>query len=398
MSGAFETGFGVRGWKQYTALILLWQVTASICFYAVYAVTPFVRDEFGVSATLVGVMLTTLTLGYTLFLVPVGSFTDEYGEGLVLVVGLLGLAVGVTAITIAPTYLALLVGVFVLGAFYATAMPGTNKAVFNAIPDERLNTSMGIKQVGVTAGSGISAVLVPWFGSTHFGWEVAFLLSAGFAVVISVVFWVVYDADDGRTDGDGLGIRAHFTTPEYTLLTAAGFFLGAGLFTTIGYTILYVEEDVGATVVFAGITLAAAQVFGSTGRVVFGWLADRLSAPLTTSTLYILILQAGASFVLFLAVTVVGSPYVALVTFSLLGFFVLGFTGVYYSCIGSLVSPDEMGSATAGGQIALNSGALLAPPVFGLLVDSVSYAAAWTMLAVAAGIAFILLVGIARRE
>ncbi|WP_331233683.1 MFS transporter [Natronorarus salvus] len=389
----------MAGWKRYTGLILLWQVAASVCFYAVYAVTPFVREGFDVSATLVGVMLTALMLGYTLCLLPVGSVIDAYGEKRALVVGLLGLAVAVAVVTLAGSYTLLLVSVLVLGAFYATAMPGTNAAVFNAIPHERLNTSMGIKQVGVTAGSGIAALAVPWFGATRFGWEVAFLLAAAVAGVVSVVFWVSYDAGGEGSGGetDRGGIRAHLTSPAYVLLTAAGFFLGAGLFTTTGYTILYVHESVGASVVFAGVVLAAAQVSGSAGRVVFGWLADRLSASLTAATLRILLVQSAASAVLFVAVILVDSPTLALLAFTALGLFVLGFTGVYYSCMGSLVPSEEMGSATAGGQIALNAGALCAPPAFGLLVDRSGYAAGWAMLAVAAAVAFCLLAMLARR-
>ncbi|MDR5671841.1 MFS transporter [Halalkaliarchaeum sp. AArc-GB] len=386
-----------RGWKVNTVLILLWQVTASVCFYTIYAVTPFVRDEFLVSATLVGVMLTTLTLGYTVFLFPVGSLVDEYGEGLMLVVGLFGLGLAAAAVTVAPTYLGLLFVVFVLGAFYATAMPGTNKAVFNAIPTERLNLAMGIKQVGVTAGSGISAILIPWFGATRFGWEVGFLLASVAAAVVGVLFYWTYEEGGGGDGGSRHGIRTHFRNPSYLVVTGAGFFLGAALFTTVGYTILYVDESVGASVVFAGVTLAFAQVFGSVGRVGFGWLADRLSAPLTTSTLRILVVQAGASTLLFLAVTRVESPLVTLFAFSLLGTFVLGFTGIYYSCIGSLVPTEQMGSATAGGQIALNSGALVAPTTFGFLVDVRGYSEAWTMLALATFASFLLLFALLRR-
>ncbi len=373
-----------RGWKEYTAIILLWQVTASVCFYAIYAVTPFVRDDFGVSATSVGVLLTTLTLGYTLCLLPIGRVIDAYGERLVLVVGLLGLGVGSVGVTVAPSYVALLVAVFVLGAFYATAMPGTNIAVFNAIPHERLNTAMGIKQVGVTAGSGISAIAIPWFGATRFGWEVGFLLATACAGVVSVVFWLVYDAEGERGDGDSVAIRDHLETPGYVLVLFAGFLLASGLFTTTGYTILYVDEAVGATVVFAGITLAGAQVSGSVGRIVVGWLADRLSTPLRTSAPVILCFQAGASFVLFLSVTLVDSRLTAFALFAALGFFVLGWPGIYYSYIGSLVPSEGIGSATAGGQIALNCGALVTPPVFGYLVDVRSYAAAWIVLALAA--------------
>jgi ACS family hexuronate transporter-like MFS transporter len=396
MADVGETG-RVRNWKVTTALILGWQIAASICFYAIYAAMPFIRDEFGLSATLIGVVVTVLMLGYTVFLVPSGAIIDTYGEARVLVVGLFGLAVSAVSVTVAPTYLALLVAVFVLGGFYATAIPGTNKAVFNAIPQDRLNTSMGIKQVGVTAGSGITAVAIPWFGATRFGWETGFLLIAIVAVVVSVLFWVAYGVGGLGSDTTRFRIRDHFENPEYALLTLAGFFLGAGLFTTIGYTILFVEESVGAGVVFAGLTLAAAQLFGSAGRVVSGWLADRLAASLTVSTLRILIVQTAGAFCLFLIIPLVEMPVIALVLFGLLGFFILGFTNIYYSCIGSMVPSSEMGSATAGGQIALNAGALLAPPTFGLLVDVRSYTAAWTMLAAASFAALLLLVVVRRR-
>lgn len=396
MAGAVDTEHST-GWKAKTALILGWQSTASICFYAIYALPPFVRDDFGVSATLIGVVVTALMLGYTVFLVPVGAILDTYGEARVLVGGLFGLAIGVVGVAVAPTYPALLVAVFVLGGFYATAIPGTNKAVFNSIPEDRLNTSLGIKQVGVTGGSGIISVVIPWFGATRFGWEVGLLLTALVAIVVSVLFWLLYGTDGSVADGTRLNIRDHFTSPEYRLLTLAGFFLGAGLFTTIGYTILFVAESIGTSVVFAGFTLAVAQLFGSAGRIVFGWLADYLAAPLTLSTLRILSFQAAGASILFLAVTLVETPVTAIVLFSLLGFFVLGFTGIYYSCIGSMVSAGEMGSATAGGQVALNAGALLAPPMFGLLVDVRGYTTGWTMLAVTTLIALVLLVVVRQR-
>ncbi|APX97509.1 MFS transporter [Natronorubrum daqingense] len=396
MTTAIQSAHG-RSWQANTLLILLWQVSASICFYAVYAVTPFVRDEFGLSATLIGVMVTAMMLGYTLFLVPAGAIIDTYGEGRTLVVGLLGLAGGAVGITAAPTYATVLGTVFVIGGFYATAIPGTNKAVFNVIPDDRLNTSMGIKQVGVTAGSGISSIVIPWFGATRFGWEVGFLLTGILAVVVTGVFRLMYGAGGAGSDASALDIRGHFAKPEYALLTAAGFFLGAGLFTTTGYTILFVEEAIGASVVFAGITLAVAQGSGSVGRIAFGWLADKLAAPLAVSTLRILLFQAAGASVLFFLATQVQTNLTSLVYFVFLGFFVLGFTGIYYSCIGSMVDPDEIGSATAGGQLALNGGALLAPPVFGFLVDTSGYDTAWAMLGVSTTVALALLV-LARRK
>jgi predicted MFS family arabinose efflux permease len=74
----------------------------------------------------------------------------------------------------------------------------------------------------------------------------------------------------------------------------------------------------------------------------------------------------------------------------------LGFTGVYYSVMATLVPPDRMGSATAGCQVALTSGALFAPPAFGYLADTASYGAGWTLLAAVCLVAAVLVVAVLR--
>jgi len=76
----------------------------------------------------------------------------------------------------------------------------------------------------------------------------------------------------------------------------------------------------------------------------------------------------------------------------------LGFTGVYYSLMATLVSADQMGSATAGCQVALTSGALFAPPAFGYLADTVTYRASWTLLAGICLVAAGLVVAVVRAE
>jgi len=127
------------------SLVFLWQLAASICYYAVFAATPFLRDEFGLTGTTVGLVVTVLTLGYAMFLLPLGAVTDRYGEHRTLTVGLVGLAGGALLVPLAGTYAVLLGSVFVLGGLYGTAMPGTNKAIFGTVPAGRQNLATGIK-------------------------------------------------------------------------------------------------------------------------------------------------------------------------------------------------------------------------------------------------------------
>lgn len=378
------------------SVVLAWQVAASICYYAVFASTTFFQDAFDLSGFLVGLVITSLTLGYTLLLLPTGAVIDGYGERRVLIGGLLGLGLIAIVIPFSPSFLVLLVVVSLLGTLYATAIPGTNRAIFENIPKKRQHLSLGIKQVGVTAGSGISAILVTWIAGTRLGWEAGFLVAGGVAFLVAGIFASVYREETGTGTISIQNPRELFGQSDYRRLTAAGFFLGAGLFTTTGYTILYVES-IGASVGFAGIVLAAVQVGGSAGRVISGAIGDYLPGSERVATTRILLVQAIGSAITFLGVVLVDSPLVALVAFTLLGFFILGFTGMYYSCMSTLVTTEEMGQATAGGQLSLNGGALFGPPAFGLLADLFGYDTAWLALGAGALIATALLFSIERR-
>ena len=259
---------------QTVGLVTTWQIAASICYYAVFAAGPFFRDAFGLSRFGVGLTVTALTLGYAVCLIPVGALTDRYGERVTLTGGLVGLAAGMVLVASASGYTSLLIAVALLGAVYSTAMPGTNKAVYDTIPASRLNTAMGIKQVGITGGSGLSALLVTGLAG-YFVWQAGFLVAAVIGIVVAVAFYTLYRTTQERT-AEYPDLRALTSNRSYVLLALSGLFLGAALFTTTGYTILYVEESIGGSIAFGGVVLAIVQLFGSGGRVLSGWLADRL--------------------------------------------------------------------------------------------------------------------------
>ena len=380
-----------RSYWRTVSLVSLWQVSASVCYYAVFAATPFFREAFNLSRFTVGFVVTALTLGYAVWLLPVGALIDRFGERRTLVIGLFGLSAGAAAVAGARTYALLLAATFFLGSTYATAIPGTNKAVYDNIAAGRQNLAMGIKQVGVTAGSGISALLVTGLAGVLF-WQAGFLVAAGTGLLVAVVFALFYrGATDGGT-AESPDFRDLARNRPYRALVAAGAFLGAALFTTTGYTVLYVHEAIGTSVAFGGVVLALVQLFGSVGRLVGGWLSDALPGEPQVRIGAILLVQAVAGALLFVVVAATDTAWSAVVAFAALGFFVLGNTGVYYSYMATLVAADEMGGASAGGQLALVVGSIVAPPAFGYLADTVGYRGSWWLLAAGTVVASGLLV------
>lgn len=368
--------------RRTVGLVLGWQITASTIFYGMFAATQFLPQAFDISPLFVGFAVTALMLGYTLCLFPVGSLVDGYGERPVLIGALMGLAGGAFAVTLARRYSVLLLAMFVLGCVYASAMPATNRAIVTNVPETHRGLAMGVKQVGVTAGSGLGAFLVTWFATTRFSWRAGFTVAAMLALVSVLVFVTAYRGDAGTGRVRLAAITDFDAGPAYRGLVLAGAFLGAGLFTTTGYTTLYVNEQPGTSATFAGTVFIVMQIGGSVARVATGQISDMMDAAPARANALVLVAQAVVATLLLLTITVVSSRLAILVTFFLLGGTLLGFTGVYYACLGSLVSSDDIGAATAGGQTALNAGALLAPPVFGVLVDAIGFHAGWGALAV----------------
>ncbi|MFC6827049.1 MFS transporter [Halopelagius fulvigenes] len=378
-----------RDWRS-VGTVAAWQTAASLCYYSIFAATSFVRDAFTLSESLVGLFLTAALVGYTAALFPSGAAVDGFGEKPVMVGGLVALAVAAVGVSLAPSYGAVLVAGAVLGVAYSSAMPGTNRGIVATAPRGRENFAMGLKQVGVTAGSGAASLVVTGVAAVA-AWQVGFWVIAVVAAGYAVAFAVLYDGAGGSGEFSVPDVRDLRANGAYLLLVAGGLFLGASIYSMLGYTILYVEDVVGASAAVGGAILALTQVTGSVSRVGAGSLADRFGGA--NGAVTVALGQVALSVCLFAALAVgAASLPVAVAVFAGLGLSIHGSTGVFYSCLSELVADDDIGAATAGGQTAINVGGLLAPPLFGALVETAGYAEGWALLAgctvAAAGLLF----------
>ncbi|CAJ53787.1 MFS transporter [Haloquadratum walsbyi] len=385
-------------------LVAGWQTAASLCYYSIFAATDFIRDTFELSESLVGLFLAAALIGYTLTLFPSGAAVDGYGERPVMIVGLLGLAIAAIGVSFAPTYLTILIAAGVLGAAYSTAMPASNRGIVANAPAGQANLAMGLKQVGVTTGSAAASIVITGVAAVVV-WPVGFWIIAFIAGGYALGFTGAYTGKSGSGEVAMPDIWGLMRRQKYLLLVAAGLFIGASIFTMLGYVVLYIVDTVHlgsrmgsfgitATVVGGGV-LALTQLTGSAARVVAGNLADRLrnrqindsqgaavvaTAQLTLGAVLFAALAVGPQSILLVSIVFVG-----------LGLSIHGSTGVFYSCLTDLVDDAELGAATAGGQTAINIGGILTPPLFGIIVETSGYRLAWVLLAGLSGIAAVLL-------
>ena len=385
-------------------LVAGWQTAASLCYYSIFAATDFIRGAFELSESLVGFFLAAALIGYTLALFPSGAAVDGYGERPVMIAGLLSLAIAAIGVSFAPTYLTILIAAGVLGAAYSTAMPASNRGIVANAPAGQANLAMGLKQVGVTTGSAAASIVITGVAAVVV-WPVGFWIIAIIAGGYALGFTGAYTGQSGSGQVTMPDMRGLIEHRRYILLVVAGLFIGASIFTMLGYVVLYVVDTVYlngyigsfgiTTTVIGGGVLALTQLTGSAARIAAGSLADRLrsrqitdsqgaalvaSAQLTLGTVLFIALAVGPQSILLVSVIFVG-----------LGLSIHGSTGVFYSCLADLVDDTELGAATAGGQTAINIGGVLTPPLFGIIVETAGYRLVWVLLAGLSGVAAVLL-------
>lgn len=366
-----------------------WQVVASASYYGLFAATASIRSEYALSSFQIGLLLATLTLGYTLFLFPAGAFVDGYGDKPVMVVGLAGLGIGGIGVSMAGSIESLFVAVFLLGGMYAAAMPATNRAIAARSPRGRYNLAINVKQVGVTGGSALAALLLTNIQTIGGSWQLAYRLIGVTAIVIASLALLRYESigGSGTLEFPDLG-RLRGNRP-YLLLAISGLFVGSAIFSTTGYLVPYFEES-GSGLQLAGIALATMQVAGSTGRIGAGGLADRISEGGSGGSFRVMMGQLSVALAM-LAVLPLVPIWGRFPVVIVLGLGLLGLTGLFHGTLVALVPKEHAGAATAGGQTLINVGGLVVPPMFGLLADGFGYAYSWWLLASLSGVGVLFL-------
>ncbi|WP_264556640.1 MFS transporter [Halocatena marina] len=390
MSSDIESG----SWRS-VATVTGWQVAASLCYYSIFAATGVVRDAFSLSISSVGLFTTAGLFGYTIALLPSGAAVDGYGEKRVMVIGLLALAAATTGVSVAPSYGFLLIAGMMLGAAYSSAMPASNRGILRSAPAGNSNFAMGLKQVGVTAGSAVASLVITGLAAVA-AWQFGFWIIAALAVGYVAGFVALYDGDPGEGSLSFPDFSALRSNGAYLMLVLVGFFMGASIFAMLSYIELYVEDGFHRTTLVGGVVLALTQVMGSIARIGAGSAADRIGGARGAATVA-LVQMAGAVVLFAVLATDLASFPLVVVIFAGLGLTIYGSTGVFYSCLGSLVDDGDIGAATAGGQIAINVGGLVAPTIFGGLVERSGYSLGWTLLGVAT-LAAVPLLGMVRRR
>jgi sugar phosphate permease len=146
------------------------------------------------------------------------------------------------------------------------------------------------------------------------------------------------------------------------------------------YIVLFAYEQLKISIFLSGILLVISEVCGSLGRVAWGMISDRLfNGKRVIILMIITIITALASGT---AALITSAPFWVMVPIvALFGFAASGFNGIWMNLASELV-PREQAGISSGISITLGSaGAIIIPPLFGLIVDQTgNFSSGWFLI------------------
>jgi predicted MFS family arabinose efflux permease len=386
-----------RSFPLLLALTLGSQAAGTTASMTLPAVAPAVAASYGVPSSLIGYQISLLAAAMLFSLVFGGNLSTRWGASRVHQVGLTLLASGCLIATL-PHIVFFFLSAIALGLGYGLLTPSASHLLTRFTPPNRRNLLFSVKQTGVPFG-GICAAMIAPAVATAYGWQWALIVSAVMtASLIPLLEMKRAEWDDDRDPASPVlfnplgGIVSIWRHPALRYMSIAGACLVVPQFAISTFTVVLFVEEMGYTLVAAGIVLTASQVAGVAGRVFWGWLADLMRNCYTVLSVLSLVMIATA--LLCLAITPAWPIAAACAVFFVFGSTASGWNGAFLAEVARLTPRHEISKVTGGSLFFVNIGKMLGPiAVANAYLLTGSYSVAFALLAVPAAISLACLLG-----
>jgi len=357
--------------------------------------SPSLVAGFGLTRLQVAFIVPSIYLGGLLFSLPGGRLADRLGARPSLLGGLIVGAAGLAIGALSPGFTTFLLCLFLAGIGWSIVNPALGKAIMDLFPVHERGIAMGIKQMGLTLGGIVSALVLPRVAA-GLGWRAA-IATCGLVVALAVALsWrplgrlndtpSLRSTSTARGDG-GANEWAWARRPAVLAFFATGLVLGMVQAALLSYLPLYTVQALGFDTIGAGLLVACSQAGGAVSRLLLGaasdrWLAERRSAWLALTG------AIGACSFASYAVWQVSAPLAAGALAFATGIGAYGWVGVFFVISAELGGSRMAGLLSGMAFASIVVGLLVGPATFGLLlVRWDSYAAPWTAFAALSALA-----------
>lgn len=345
---------------------------------------PLLQRDLRLSPVDIGLLAGARFAGLLLFSIPAAAIVGTIG--LRRAISLLQVFFGLTLVGLAGATdrNGAIAAVGAGSSFLAASNPATTTAVVLRFPARHRAQAMNTKQVGVPLGNLLAAVLFP-IAAAMIGWRGAFLVAAVVSVSAAGVSWILYgpavDSQLASTSRWGPGLRVLLRSSAVRLTTIMHGLLMVGQITMLAYFVVYLVSrhvSLGAAAAY----LVLMQLAGTAGRLLWGLATDYGFGGRRRATLITVILIAALGAAALAIVPADPSPWLLVPMSILVGLGLMSWAGMIELVRAELVASSATAAATGVGYTFASIGAVVGPPLFGLVVQSNGFVVAWVALAV----------------
>jgi MFS family permease len=358
------------------------------------ALAPELAPALGVQPALVGFQVSLVYVGAMLTSLIGGSLTRRSGPCRASQLSLLMLAGGAALAAVANVWTFALASLMI-GFGYGMTNPAASTLLVRFTPARRSGLIFSIKQSGIPLGGVLAGALAPAL-ALLVGWQGAMLALTAMAVLGIMLLQPLrqrWDQERQRTAGwvnlPLAGVRLVIALPVLRYLSLVGMCFSGVQLALSAFTVTLLVEELQFGLVQAGLTMSAVQIAGVCGRVLWGWVADRISSGLFALTLVGSITTLAALATSLMAPT---WPLEATVTvLCVFGSAALGWNGVYLAEVARRAPQGHVADASGGSLFFTYGGVVLGLPAFvGLHALLGSYTISFAVIAglAALGLAF----------
>jgi predicted MFS family arabinose efflux permease len=289
------------------------------------------------------------------------------------------------ALLAVPHLAASLVATAIIGLSYGPLTPLSSHVLARYRSEAGMAFLVSVRQTSVPMGGVLAGLIAPPL-VLGLGWNAACLSTGVATAALGAFVWITASVvrnelpDKPHGHGESLfePVRFIFRRPGLASLATSSVLYSAMQLVLSSFLVVYLTSAAGLDIVVAGALLSASQLAGVAGRLGWGFLADRVTAPRLLLLGIALLMAAAAGLMsLFTAAWPLGAIAAVVI---LLGATASGWNGVFLAQIIRDVRPAEVGLATAGSMMFAYMGTVLGPSLFGGLASAVGFSKAYLVM------------------
>jgi len=371
-------------WIAALTATLLIQTVATFVGQTIPVVAPIMTAELGLPPETVGNFASLNTLGAILFLIFGTPLVAAFGPARMLQWGMFTGSAALSLALLGQVWL-LPFAALLMGIGYGPTGPAGSRILQATAPRRHRVLIFSVKQAGAPAGGALAGLVAAPVAAV-WGWQAALWVGITVGIIAAFSLQPMRSTLDTERVA-GFPIRQAFTlkslaAPVTTLrlhpvlppLCLQAFAFAALQGSLFNFTVTWLVEAHGFTLMAAGTIHATMQLAGVSGRLVLGWAADRLGDAVRSLTIHGLI-AAGLS-----AIFILGAPSapwgLALALAFAGGFTAASWNGIFLAEVARVSPPDRVAEASSGAIMLCFVGYLTAPSAFAF---AVGHTGSWVM-------------------